>query len=181
MFVPKIESNLKRLNSLIVDILDLSKLGESEIEKAWVNLGEIIDEAKANVFHMIEDSRANIYVDNVFDIYCSRTQIVLVFQNLLDNAIKYKQKGKPVEIIISSRIENDSFYCEVKDNGIGMSEENMERIFEPFLRLHTNQEYPGTGLGLSICRKIIVNHGGSIGVSSRLGEGTVFNFWFPIA
>lgn len=178
-YVPKVENNLKRLNRLITDLLNLSKLGETETIKEWVSLEEVIADVKANVHHLVEEKRAQIYVDNLFDVYANKTQLTLVLQNLIENAMKYVKEYTHTEIICSTYHKNNFWVFEIKDNGIGISPEEHENIFKPFYRLHSEDQYPGTGLGLSICRKIIINHGGTIQVSSVSGEGTTFRFALP--
>ena len=106
--------------------------------------------------------------------------MIQVFQNLIGNALKFNRTDF-VEVIVDSYIENGDYVFMVKDNGIGIDEENIDRIFLVFQRLHTHQEYEGTGIGLSITKKIVERYGGKIWVESALGKGSTFFFTLPKA
>ncbi|MCC6726274.1 MAG: GHKL domain-containing protein [Saprospiraceae bacterium] len=104
---------------------------------------------------------------------------VQLFQNLLSNAIKFVKPGETPQIRITSEEKFDAVLIHVTDNGIGISEENQEKIFEIFKRLHHQSEYEGTGIGLAICMKIVKRLGGVIKVKSELGNGATFTLVFP--
>ena len=107
-----------------------------------------------------------------------RSQIarsVTVFQNLIDNSIKYRGKESPT-IHIAVKPVHDEYLFSFSDNGIGIDEEYKDKIFEIFERLHSAQAYPGTGIGLAICKKIIEKHGGKIWVESNKEKGVTFYF-----
>jgi two-component system, chemotaxis family, sensor kinase Cph1 len=106
-----------------------------------------------------------------------RGQLVQLFQNLISNAIKFRSSGPP-QIFISGEEKQHDWYFEIKDNGIGISAQYLERIFVIFQRLN-NQEYQGSGIGLSICKRIVEAHRGQIGVASEVGRGS--RFWFTLA
>lgn len=103
---------------------------------------------------------------------------VQVFQNLVGNAIKYREKKTP-QIHISAKKEGENWLFKVEDNGIGIDPQYFERVFLIFKRLHTNDEYSGTGIGLAITKRIIERHGGDIWVDSELGNGSKFYFNLP--
>jgi len=103
------------------------------------------------------------------------TQLGQIFQNLIENALKFHGDRTP-QIRISARELPDAWEFSVRDNGIGIEPQFFERIFVIFQRLHTRSEYPGTGLGLAICKRIAERHGGSISVESKPGEGSTFSF-----
>ena len=104
-------------------------------------------------------------------------QMMQLLQNLVENALKYCD-GTPV-IHISSE-EDDNFYkFSVKDNGIGIEQQYLERIFQIFQRLHTKEKYEGTGIGLAVCKRIVERHNGEIWVESELGKGSTFYFTIP--
>jgi light-regulated signal transduction histidine kinase (bacteriophytochrome) len=102
-----------------------------------------------------------------------------LFQNLIGNAIKYKQNGQPPKVKIYSRLRRDRAAIYVEDNGIGFDEKYLERIFAPFERLHGRSEYEGVGMGLAICRKIVERHGGTITAKSAPGKGSTFIVRLP--
>ncbi|MGC1394036.1 MAG: ATP-binding protein, partial [Coleofasciculaceae cyanobacterium] len=108
-----------------------------------------------------------------------QTQLVQLFQNLLANAIKFRQLETP-KIEINVIQEDDKCLISISDNGIGIASEYFERIFVIFQRLHSRKEYPGTGLGLAVCQKIVERHGGKIWLESTLGVGTTFYFTLTI-
>lgn len=103
------------------------------------------------------------------------TQITLLFQNLVGNAIKYRGTEPPL-IHVSAVPEGAAWVFSVRDNGIGFAAEFADRIFQIFQRLHTKEEYPGTGIGLAIAKKIVERHGGRIWVESEAGQGATFYF-----
>jgi light-regulated signal transduction histidine kinase (bacteriophytochrome) len=105
--------------------------------------------------------------------------MVQIFQNLIDNALKYRSKETP-QILISARKEDKQWLFSVEDNGIGIDPKYADRIFMIFKRLHTNEEYEGTGIGLAITKRIIERHEGRIWVESELGKGSTFYFTIPI-
>ena len=107
-----------------------------------------------------------------------RANLCRVFQNLVGNAVKFTGEETP-RVNIDAEHEDGHWRFSVRDNGIGMNPSNAERIFEPFQRLHGEEDYPGTGIGLAVCERIVDQHGGRIWVSSRPGEGSVFHFTLP--
>jgi light-regulated signal transduction histidine kinase (bacteriophytochrome) len=104
------------------------------------------------------------------------TKLKQVFQNLINNAIKFQIKGTPPKIEITCEDLVDKYQISIKDNGIGIEQKYMEKIFLVFQRLHTKIEYEGSGIGLAICKKIVEQHGGDIWVESELGKGSTFSF-----
>jgi len=105
--------------------------------------------------------------------------IQTVFQNLIDNAIKFSRRGVIPEITISCELACDDWKFNIADNGIGIEEENFERIFQIFKQVNAKTEYPGSGIGLAVAKKIVQKIGGEIGLESTVGKGSVFYFTVP--
>ncbi len=112
------------------------------------------------------------------EVTADESQLSLVFQNLIGNAIKFRSEPTPRIEVAASR-HNGSWQFEVKDNGIGIDERHRERIFTMFHRLHPRALYPGNGIGLAICKRILEGHGGRIWVESSPGAGSTFFFTLP--
>ena len=108
-------------------------------------------------------------------------QMHQLFQNLISNALKFHQEGKPPTVNVRHRLlENGWHEIRVEDQGIGFDEQYLQIIFKPFERLHGKMEYEGTGMGLAICQKIVHRHGGEITATSSLRKGTTFIIILPV-
>nr|NQU93957.1 PAS domain S-box protein [Bacteroidota bacterium] len=164
-----------RMKQLIVDLLTFSRVGTKGKDFLPVNMNELLDKVKRNLQNMIKETGAVITSDNLPVIEADESQMMQLFQNLLDNAIKFRGKQKP-SIRISIENHRGMFEFSISDNGIGIEERFAERIFVIFQRLHTRDEYPGTGIGLAVCKKIALRHQGDIYMVSRPGEGSIFKF-----
>ena len=124
----------------------------------------------------IEETHAQIIVDDLPVIMSYSAQLLLILGNLINNAIKYRKQEVSPMIIVSGKESSDYWEFSVEDNGIGFDPEYSKVVFELFKRLHGSQEYSGTGLGLAMCRKIAEQHGGKIWVDSLPGRGSKFYF-----
>lgn len=133
---------------------------------------------QANLRAAIEESGADICHGPLPVVYADATQIELLLQNLVGNAIKFRGDARPQVRVYAER-QADAWQIAVSDQGIGIDVRYAERIFVIFQRLHTAAEYPGTGIGLAICKKIVERHGGQIGVVSTPGHGATFSFTLP--
>lgn len=178
-----------RLNSLVDDLVSYSSHTAQE-ERTDVNLVDIIREVSEDLEIIMSDKKAVIKIGKLPTLKASRVQMRQLFSNLISNAIKYSKKDN-FPIIEISQIDNfeseitnlsDQFIkIQIKDNGIGMEQNHLLKIFTIFQRLHAKNEYSGNGIGLAICKKIMENHSGNITVESKLNEGTIFNLYFPIS
>lgn len=171
-----------RMKQMILDLLEYSRVGtrqgeyqpidmESELENVFFNLNDLIGRNCAKITH------------DPLPIVCGdKSQFLLLFQNLISNAIKFRKVDEPPRIHISAARdpEKNEYVFSIADNGIGIEEQYFDRIFTIFQRLHTRDEYQGTGIGLSIAKRIIERHGGRIWVESEFGGGSVFYFTIPI-
>jgi PAS domain S-box-containing protein len=167
-----------RMKALINDLLTYSRVQRSKEAFQPVQLDAVLDQVLHSLQLTIDEAKANITRDPLPEIVASEPQMAQLFQNLVGNALKF-QGNRPPEIHIGvEKRKNDWVFC-VSDNGIGIEEVYLDRIFVIFQRLHARDEYPGTGIGLAICKKIVDKHGGSIWVESTPGEGTTFYFTIP--
>jgi light-regulated signal transduction histidine kinase (bacteriophytochrome) len=170
----------KRMQGLINDILQLSRLGTQEKSLQKTDCEAILKQALTNLRVSIEDCCAQVTHDPLPMTKADPTQLVQLFQNLLGNAIKFRGRKDP-RIHISAQPKDNEWLLSVGDNGIGIDPQYSDRIFGIFQRLHGRGEYSGTGIGLAICRKIVEGHGGRIWVQSEPGKGATFFFTLPRA
>ena len=168
----------KRLDAMINDILIYSRVANKERTLTNINLNKTLEEVYLNLKTSIEETNAEITHDQLPTLVLDGQLMIQLFQNLIGNAIKYRSKKTP-KVHISAEKEDKQWLFSVKDNGIGISQEHLERIFTIFQRLHSKDEYEGTGIGLSIVQKIVHQHRGQIWVESELGKGSTFYFTIP--
>lgn len=166
------------MQQLINDLLKYSRIGTHRKNMESTDCNEVVRQAMGNVSRMILENNAIISIDHLPTIIADHIQIVQLFQNLISNAIKYHSKKRP-EILIRAIDQGDNWLFSVKDNGIGIPKDHIDKVFIIFQRLHTKAQYPGTGIGLSICKRIVERHGGQIWVNSQSGQGSTFYFTFP--
>jgi light-regulated signal transduction histidine kinase (bacteriophytochrome) len=136
----------------------------------------MLDQALRNLTAAIKESGAKVSHDTLPMVQAIPTQLMLLFQNLVANAIKFRDSDRPVQIHVGAEPRGDAWLLSVRDNGIGIDPQYFERIFLIFQRLHTRVEYPGTGIGLALCKRIVEQHGGRIWVESVPSIGTTFFF-----
>jgi light-regulated signal transduction histidine kinase (bacteriophytochrome) len=177
-FIGYASDGASRMQKLINDLLAYSRVGTRAKSFEEVNLEMALAQALENLQLAIKEKNAIVTHDPLSVAYGDSGQLTQVFQNLIDNAIKFRSE-EPPRVHVSARLEGDEFVCSVQDNGIGIAPEYPNRLFLLFQRLHTRKEYPGTGIGLAICKRIVERHGGKIWVESRPGEGSTFYFRIP--
>ncbi len=168
----------ERMQTLINDLLKYSRTGTQNITLAPTDLGKVLDNVLNNLQIRISERGAHINYNHLPVITADEVQTNQLFQNLIENAIKFCP-GKTPEIGISVADNKDEWLFSFSDNGIGIDPKYFERIFIIFQRLHTRNEYSGNGIGLALCKKIVENHGGRIWVESEAGKGSVFYFTIP--
>ncbi|MGA9040109.1 MAG: ATP-binding protein [Terriglobales bacterium] len=167
-----------RMQSLIHDLLALSRVGRQETELKNTNCNEVVTQAVKDLQASILESGAVINVGSLPWLKANETQLKQVFQNLIGNAIKFRGSRSPV-IDIAAQRQGANWIFSIADNGIGISPEHAENVFIIFNRLHTRTEYPGNGIGLAICKKIVERQGGKIEALPRDGGGTIFRLTLP--
>jgi signal transduction histidine kinase len=167
-----------RMQRLIKDLLEYSRLGTNGETLKTSECVELVDHAVANLQAAIQESGAEVTYDHLPVIAADPSQLSRVFQNLIGNAIKFRGDEAP-RVHISAERKGEEWVFSVRDNGIGIDPDQSDRIFMIFQRLHTREEYEGTGIGLAICKKIVERHGGRIWVESEAGRGSTFYFTIP--
>jgi signal transduction histidine kinase len=169
----------KRMQNLLDDLLDYSRLGKKN-NTTVIDLNDVMLVVKQNLKIVIANNEAEINHDTLPKINGIFSEIVQLFQNLINNSIKFKQTDiQPIIKVAIKSIEGDFFTIMIKDNGIGMEQSMTPRIFNLFERLHSRDQYEGTGIGLATCKKVMEHLGGDIYVESELGEGSIFYLKFP--
>jgi light-regulated signal transduction histidine kinase (bacteriophytochrome) len=167
-----------RMQHLIQDLLSYSRVNTHGNPPSPTDVGEVLGQVITNLRVAIGESGARITHESLPVVEADATQLVLLFQNLIANAIKFCSTLPP-QILISAEKKDTYWVFSVQDNGIGLDPEFADRIFTIFQRLHSRNDYPGTGIGLAICKRIVERHGGSIWVKSAPGEGSTFYFTLP--
>jgi len=165
----------RRMDNMITDLLEYSRVSSKEREFNLVTIEKILDETLLNLKMRIDESNALITYDPLPTVYGDRKLLVELFQNIISNAIKYRSEETP-KIHISAKKEDNHWLFSIKDNGIGIDTQHINRIFTIFQRLHGINEFEGTGIGLSIAQKIIQKHNGHIWAESQPGKGSTFYF-----
>ena len=169
----------KRLDHMINDLLEYSQVKSIVREYVLVDTEKVLDHTLLNLKVRIDENNAIITHDPLPKIIGDKEMLIQLFQNLINNSIKYRSDKSP-KIHISAIEEGNVYRFSIKDNGIGISPDYLERIFTIFQRLHTHKEYEGTGIGLSIAQKIVHQLGGQIWAESEIGNGSTFYFTIPI-
>lgn len=185
-FLEIISKNVNRLQFLVDDMMTLVTLeGGQNINKEEINLIKLTEDTLEKVMSLAVEKGIRIqYQCEVKTFWADPIKIEQVLTNLIENAIKYIQPGKEIQVrwLMSQREKGSEVILQVSDNGPGISEEHLHRLFERFYRIDKgrSRDAGGTGLGLSIVKHIVQGHGGQIQVESQLGEGTAFVCRFPI-
>lgn len=169
------QDEAQRMQEMLQGLRDLSRISIEEQTLVPTDCQAVLEQVLQALQFAIEESETQITAAPLPTVLADRSQLGQVFQNLIDNAIKFRSE-EPPRIEIWAEQRNDRWVLAVQDNGIGIDPTQSERIFEPFGRLHTREEYEGTGIGLTLCRRIIEHHGGRIWVESQPGAGATFYF-----
>lgn len=165
----------ERMQTLIENLLKLSRYGGHAMRWETVSLQECADQAVKDLEALLSDTQTHIARDDLPTVRGDATLLTLLYQNLIGNAVKFSTERTP-EVELSAEQVNGSWILGVKDNGIGIPRKCAEEIFLPFKRLHSRMDYDGTGMGLAHCHRIVRLHEGRIWVESELGKGSHFKF-----
>ncbi len=167
----------RRMQSLIDDLLALSRINSEGQEFEECDFGELVEQAMVNLSDRLEENQAEVDVEPLPTLEADVSQLVQLWQNLLSNAIKFRGSETP-HIRIAAEQDDGEWVFSVEDNGVGVEPEEAETIFTIFRRLHP--DLPGTGIGLTICKRIVDRHGGRIWVEASPSGGSIFRFTIPI-
>jgi len=179
-FIAYAVDGAKRMQSLINDLLEYSRVGRSHREFSVTSTRDVLGSVLKNLSTIIKEKEADITYDALPDVEADSLQLRQLFQNLISNALKFSRDGLIPRVEIEAKRHGPHWIFSVTDNGIGIETEYKTKIFEIFQRLHGNKKYSGTGIGLAICKKIVERHGGRIWVSSVPGKGSTFYFSLPV-
>ncbi len=170
-----------RMQHLVRDLLIYYRVGSVTRSFVPTDCNAILRQAVSQLQPCIIESQAIVIYKNLPTVTADRNLFLQLFQNLIDNAIKFRGGETPqVQVTAEFTKNNEWLFC-VSDNGIGIKPRYLEQIFEIFKRLHSQKKFPGTGIGLAICKKIVAHHGGHIWVKSEIGVGTRFYFTIPLS
>ena len=177
-FISHAVDGATRMQALIGDLLAYSRVGTGGKPFEPTDCAAMLKNVLTNLAVAIRESSAVVTHDALPTVMADPTQMSQLLQNLIGNALKFRGE-RPPEIQVSAERREGAWQFSVRDNGIGLEPQYLERIFRVFQRLHTRREYPGTGIGLAICKRIVERHGGSIWAESAPGRGSTFYFTLP--
>jgi PAS domain S-box-containing protein len=170
----------RRMQELINDLLTYSRVGTRPLQLEAVDTTQVVDQVVSDLAASIAETNASVTHESLPIVLGDPIQIRQLFQNLIANGTKFHRPNEVAHVHVSATLEHGVWTFRVRDNGIGIEPQYLERIFVLFQRLHARADYPGTGIGLAICKKIVERHGGQIRVDSELGRGTTFVVTLPI-
>ncbi len=176
-----IDTSIDRFKNTLADLTEVAKLQyEEETVHDRVGFQEIMDDVKLHIKRMIQESEAEIIEDFTQspDLVFSRKNLRSIIYNLVSNAIKYRSPLRRPQIRVSTYPEGDYSVLAVQDNGLGLKEQDHQKVFSMFTRLHDHTE--GTGVGMTIVKRIVENSDGKIELESELGKGSTFRIYFKI-
>ncbi len=176
-FIALAQDGAVRMDRLILDLLEYSRVGRMERPLAPVELGRVVEQALRGLGLAAEEAGAEIEIAaDLPTVIGNEEEMLRLWLNLVGNAIKYRAPDRPPRIRIGWRRDGGDVVCWVADNGIGIAPQDFDRVFRIFQRLHGRDRYEGTGIGLAICKKIVERAGGRIWIESIPGEGSTFLF-----
>ena len=181
-YLVRIEKAAARMQTLIKDLLNFSRVTTHAKPFQTVNLSETIDGVLSDIEVQIQTTSAQIEIDALPTIEADPIQMRQLFQNLISNALKFHNNGQApvVTVTCNINIDENSTSIQVADNGIGFEEKYLDRIFTVFQRLHNRTEFEGTGVGLAVCRRVVERHNGTITAKSTPGQGATFIITLPL-
>lgn len=184
-FIAFARDGAQRMDRLVLDLLEYSRIGRIAPPKETLTLRQIVDDAVRPLQAQTEAEGGAVRVEDGLDdlppVFGCRDELARLVQNLVANALKYHHPDRPPLVTLSARCDGAAVVLSVADNGIGIDPQYFDRIFMIFQRLHTREQYPGTGIGLAICKRVAEQHGGRIWLESTPGQGSTFHVRLPAA
>jgi PAS domain S-box-containing protein len=174
-----IQDNVKRMNRLIDDLLALSRISRSELNRNKVDMNALAKSAWKSLLYSNPGITADLRIDDLPKASGDGSLLMQVFSNLLSNAAKYTGKREIALIEVGGEAKGKEIFYYVKDNGAGFDMKYYDKLFGVFQRLHSESDYEGTGVGLAIVQRIIHRHGGRVWAEGKLGKGATFYFSLP--
>lgn len=174
----RIVKNARRMQGMVQDLLDYSRVGHGELKTQPVDAGALLSDVIGDLRKAIDDSGGRVEAETLPVVRANPVQLAHVFQNLIANALKFRGEAPPL-VRVGAGLKDGRWLFSVSDNGIGFDPRFAGRIFRMFQRLHERDRYEGTGIGLSIAKKIVEHHGGEIWAESEPGKGSTFRFTIP--
>jgi len=178
-YIERMRRTAFRMQEVLRSLLAYSRLTSRAEPFERIELTRIASEAVTDLELQIQEAGASVEVEELPEIEGDAGQIRQLFQNLIGNALKFSREKEPPEVRIFGEIVEGTCRISIADNGIGFDEKYLDKIFQPFQRLHTGKEYSGTGIGLAICSKIVDRHQGTITATSVVGRGSTFTVTLP--
>ena len=178
IYIDFITKSSKRMRALVKGLLDYSRIGNNK-ELVETDCNQIINDVQDDMTSIIQESEAKITIDTLPVLKCYPTEMRQLFQNPISNAIKFRKKDSIPEIKISVTENQNNWIFSVQDNGIGIDQKDIQKLFVIFKRLNNRDEYEGTGIGLAHCKKIVELHGGTIWANAELNKQSTFTFIIP--
>ncbi|MFZ2098028.1 MAG: PAS domain S-box protein [Anaerolineales bacterium] len=179
-YLNRMQGASQRMQTLITDLLNFSRVETRARPFIEVDLNTVAQEVVSDLENSIERTQGRVEIGKLPTIEVDPTQMHQLLQNLIGNGLKFRHEGCSPLVKVSAKINGDTCQISVEDNGIGFNIQYLDRIFKPFERLHSREEYEGSGMGLAICRRIVERHGGSITATSTPGEESTFIVTLPI-
>ena len=178
-YIDYIVSGATRMQVLITDLLAYLAVDNKEMSLEETDLDALLAQVLADIDMLVQENTAVITHDPLPQLEADPSQLRTLLQNLISNALKFRGE-EPPQVHVGVERQEAEWLFSIADNGIGIEEQYLERIFVIFQRLHTKETYPGTGIGLAICKKVVENHNGRIWLTSTPGQGTTFYFTLPV-
>lgn len=177
-YIHFITESAKRMRLLVKDLLDFSRIGNEKV-LTDVDCNTILKDIIKDNQDLITEAKTHITYPTLPIIRGSEVGLRQLFQNLISNAVKFRNPDIIPKIKISFTKKHDHFQFEIQDNGIGIDPKYKDKVFLIFQRLHTSDQYKGTGIGLATCKKVVEHHDGTIWLESTPGNGSTFYFTIP--